>query len=316
MKTGISYMGHYNPRHIEIDLYEMNILKIDDVLVAIQENDFEHFMGKVRYTPKIAIDHGIRPIAIFWGCLNLFGGGRSSQFLLEHPEGFQANIEGTRSAQGCYMNPVCLARIKQMIDIIAESGFLGYFVDEPVPLRDCFCPSCCSIFEEWYEGDLLIATDANKEVFRRKCVVNYIKTIADYCKANHPQLETMTCLTPDDKDLWKEVAKTNSLDNLGTDIYWVNEERKVEEMVPTLGELNSVCKLNNKIHHEWLQCWGVQKGKEYRILEQGKILIAEKPDSLYVWAWQGQIGVTESCDDPAKAWEYASDVLRMAKDHA
>ena len=62
MKTGISYMGHYNPRHIAIDLYEMNILKIDDVLVAIQENDFEHFMGKVRYTPKIAIDHGIRPI--------------------------------------------------------------------------------------------------------------------------------------------------------------------------------------------------------------------------------------------------------------
>lgn len=313
MRTGVSYMGHHNPKYIKIDICDMNKLQLDDVLVALQENDFEHFIGKVRFTPKIAKDHGLRPIAIFWGCLNLFGGGRSSQFLLEHPEGFQVNRDGSYRAQGCYMNPVCISRITQMIDTIAEFGFQGYFVDEPTPLRDCYCASCRKKFQEWHDNDLSTASDTNIEMFRQKCVVGYVKTIADYCKTNHPQLETMTCLTLDDKEMWNETAKISSLDNLGTDIYWVNNGNDVEGMVPVLGELGNVCNVNKKNHHEWLQCWGVHKGKEYRILEQGKVLIREQPDSLYVWAWQGQIGTDESCDDPEIAWQFAYDVLQMAK---
>jgi hypothetical protein len=33
-----------------------------------------------------------------------------------------------------------------------------------------------------------------------------------------------------------------------------------------------------------------------------------------VWAWKGQIGTTESCEDPAAAWKNAEQVLRMAKE--
>ena len=92
MRTGVSYMGHHNPKHLLTDIREMAALQLDDVLLSAQENDFVHFTGKLRFTPQIAKDHGIRPIAIFWGALNLFGGGRSSQFLLEHPEGFQVGF--------------------------------------------------------------------------------------------------------------------------------------------------------------------------------------------------------------------------------
>ena len=55
-------------------------------------------------------------------------------------------------------------------------------------------------------------------------------------------------------------------------------------------------------------------GSEPRILEQGKILLREKPDALYVWAWKGQVGTSESCADPDTAWHYAGQVLRMAKE--
>lgn len=314
MRTGTSYMGHHNPTHLRTDMAEMSALRLDDVLLAAQENDFVHFTGKLKFTPAIAADHGLRPIAIFWGALNLFGGGRSSQFLLEHPEGSQVNLAGTRMPWGCYVNPICVSRIKEMIDTIAELGFRGYFIDEPSPLRRCYCPSCRGAFEEGFGGDLAAAPEEKKESFRQRCVVEYVRKIAAYCKANHPQLETMTCLMPCDKAMWRETAGIEDLDNLGTDIYWVNDANDVEQMTPILGELDTLCEEHGKVHHEWLQCWNVRKGKEPRILEQGRILVRERPDSLYVWAWKGQIGTTESCDDPDASWRHACEILRAAKE--
>jgi len=126
MRTGVSYMGHHNPQHIETDLVEMQALQLDDVLLCTQENDFVHFTGKLDFTPKIAKDHGIRPLAIFWGALNLFGGGRSSQFLLENPAGFQVALDGSHRPRGCYVNPINVAHIEGMIDVIAGRGFEGY----------------------------------------------------------------------------------------------------------------------------------------------------------------------------------------------
>ena len=314
MKTGVSYMGHHNPKHLKTDIIEMAALQLDDVLLAAQENDFVHFTGKLHFTPQIAAEHGLRPIAIFWGALNLFGGGRSSQFLLENPAGFQVSREGQRRSQGCYVNPICLSRLQEMIDAIAELGFAGYFIDEPTPLRDCFCDSCQRKFEQWYDRSLLEASAAQQERFRQRCVVDYIETIADYCKANHPALETMCCLMPVDQAMWAAAGSIASLDNLGSDIYWVNNDRDVAEMNPLLDEMAAICRQSGKVHHEWLQCWRVKRGNEARVFAQGEVLVKERPDALYVWAWEGQIGTTETCADPARAWAEACKVLALAKE--
>jgi hypothetical protein len=315
MKTGVSYMGHHNPKHMETDLREMKDLAINDVLLAAQENDFAYFPGKLRYASEIANDLGLRPVAIFWGVLNLFGGGRSSQFLLEHPEGLQVGIDGSHRSAGCYVNPVCIKQIQYMVDIIAEHGFRGYFLDEPTPLHDCYCPSCCRRYQDWFGGNLVSATEEKRNLFRQRCAVEYVSTISNYCKTHHPALETMTCLMPRDRSIWEKTAGIESLDNLGTDIYWVNNDNNVEDMVPLLHQMKEICTASKKLHHEWLQCWGVRKGREHRILEQGKVLVREQPDTLYVWAWKGQIGTSESCDDPEKAWHYACDIIQRAKEN-
>ena len=314
MRTGVSYMGHHNPKYLNLDLGEMKELQLDDVLLAAQENDFIYFPGKLEFTPKIAVEYGLRPIAIFWGALNLFGGGRSSQFLLENPGGFQVLKNGAPFPAGCYMNRLCQARIEEMIDIIAMRGFAGYFVDEPTSLRDCYCPSCCAKYEEWYGGDLRAAAGALLEEFRQRCVIEYVSVISRYCRANHPQLETMCCLMPHDDQMWASTAAIPGLDNFGTDLYWVNDNRDVEEMTPIVRAMARMCKQHGKIHHEWLQCWHVQRGCEPRIFEQGNILLREKPDALYVWAWKGQVGTAESCADPQMAWQHVEKIFRMAKE--
>ncbi|MCU0520489.1 MAG: hypothetical protein MUF84_07350 [Anaerolineae bacterium] len=314
MRTGVSYMGHHDPTHLEVDLAEMQRLGLDDVLVAAQENDFTYFTGKIDYTPRIAKDHGLRPISIFWGALNLFGGGRSSQFLLDHPAGFQVARDGSHRAAGCYMNPLCRSRIKEMVDVIVDRGFEGYFVDEPTPLRECYCASCRSTYEDWHGASLLSATDAEREGFRQRCVIDYVQEIATYCKRIAPHLETICCLMPHDEAMWRQASAIGALDNLGTDLYWVNNDREASEMAPQIRTLDRLCRQSAKVHHEWLQCWNVRRGREHRVIEQGRVLVQEKPDALYVWAWKGQTGTTETCDDPATSWAAALQTLELVRE--
>ena len=79
-------------------------------------------------------------------------------------------------------------------------------------------------------------------------------------------------------------------------------------------EMDACCKRTGTVHHEWLQCYKVAAGREHRITEQGEVLIREKPDALYVWAWKAQIGTTETCADSDLAWRHAAEVLRKVKE--
>ncbi len=313
MRTGVSYMGHHNPKHLKSDFEAMRNLQLDEVFVCMQENDFVNFPGKVHFAPQLAQEAGIRPLALFWGALNLFGGGRSSHFLLENPDCFQVGIDGSHRAAGCYNNPKAVAHIQRMIDTVAAAGYAGYFIDEPTPLRDCYCPACRARYEQTVGGDLATAPTAHREEFRQQSVIDYVQEIADYCKANHPRLETFCCLMPHDDAMWEAVAQIDALDNLGTDIYWTNNDRDLAEMGPIIDQMAAVAQAHGKTHHEWLECWRAAAGREARIREQGEIMVRRQPDAFYVWAWEGQIGTYESCANPAAAWAEACSVLRMAK---
>ncbi|MCG2712764.1 MAG: hypothetical protein L6416_10655 [Candidatus Omnitrophica bacterium] len=312
MRTGVSYLGHYNPKYMQMDLKEIKALGCDDVFLAAQENDFVYMRGKVDFFPKIAKDNGLTAWAIFWGALNYFGGGKSSQFLLENPRAHQVLKDGAYNPGGCYNNPDCIAYIKEMIDRISEAGFDGYFIDEP-SITPCYCPSCLELYESMHGGNLLEVDSEKEQFFRKKCVVRYVCLLSDYIKIRHPQMRTMCCIMPQDKILWGDIARIDSLDNLGTDIYWVNEDIDVEQMSGLIKEMSSLCAKNNKKHHQWLQCWGVKKGKEQRIIDSGNAFLRENPDALYVWAYNGQLGTSEACEDPNAAWKAACEILRKAK---
>jgi hypothetical protein len=312
MITGVSYMGHHNPRYLAADFAAMRSLGLDDVFVCLQENDFRYFTGKVQFSPDLARGMGLRPLALFWGALNLFGGGRSSQYLLENPDGFQRDREGNPTPAGCYVNPKNVAYIQSLITICAELGYAGYFVDEPTPLN-CYCDSCCEQYEAVIGGDLRQASPADEQRFRHHCVIAYITNIADYCKQHHPELETFCCLMPSEQSMWAEASAIASLDNIGTDMYWANNDRDLAEMRPLLTEMESHARANGKRHHEWLHGWGVRAGREPRIVELGDEILRANPDALYVWAWEGQIATSESCDDPVRAWAAAVEVIRRAR---
>lgn len=294
------------------DLVEIRALGCDDVLLAFQENDFVYFGGKLAFLPEIAREEGLRPVAIFWGGLNLFGGGRSSQFLLEHPEAHQVRRNGSWDPAGCYNNPICVARILEIVDHVARCGFAGFFVDEPSPSA-CYCAACRGSFATWFHGDLMDASPAEDAAFRRRSVIRYIRTVTEHIESHHPRVETMCCIMPSDREVWEDVAAIATLDCLGTDLYWANDARPLEEMHEPVRALAALCSAHGKVHQEWFQCWGIEAGNEERAAEQGRILIGERPDALYTWAYNGQLGTSEACARPDVAWAAAAAVLRAAK---
>jgi hypothetical protein len=311
-RTGVAYLGHHHPRHLRADLEALAGLGCDDVLLAVQEIDFDYFPGKFRGLVPITTDLGSRPVAILWGALNLFGGGRSSQFLLDHPDCHQAGPDGSWRGAGCYNHPDAVTHLQELIDRLLEAGFQGYFIDEP-PLLSCWCRACERLFEQWYGGALRSADEERLSAFRRRCVLHYVEMIASHVKAGHPRAETFCCIPPEDRELWPALAAVGPLDNVGTDLYWANTGQVVREVQPLAGELAGLCRSAHKRHHQWLQCWGVRAGNEPRIAELGRALLATRPDALYVWAYEGQVGTSEACDDPQRAWNEACAVLRLAK---
>ena len=313
MRTGVSYMGHHNPKHLKTDLEDIKSLGCDDVLFAIQENDLVYMNGKVEFGPRIAKDCGLNPIAVFWGALNLFGGGRSSQFLLNNPDCHQVMEDGSYHESGCYNHPKARDYIKQFIDRAARCGFTGYFVDEPT-ITECYCDHCYEAYKKKYSGQLKSAMETQKELFRKECISDYVLDISSYAKKNHPEMEISCCLMPMDKQAWQETAKIDSLDSLGTDIYIANDERiDPQEMRPLVRELAQICEKHGKKHHQWLQAWGVKKGNEKRVQKMAEVLIDENPDALYVWAYLAQVGTSESCEDPEAVWKAVSEMLRKTK---
>lgn len=312
MITGVSYMGHHHPRHLAADFAAMQQLGLDDVFICLQENDFRYYTGKVRFAPDLATSAQLRPLALLWGALNLFGGGRSSQFLLENPDGVQRDRAGNSQPAGCYVNPENVAYLQSLITLCAELGYRGYFVDEPVPLN-CYCDACRDQYDLFIGGDLHRAPPTDEQRFRHHCVLQYIDTMATYCKQRHPTLETFCCLMPSEQAMWAEASAIPALDNIGTDIYWGNNDRDLVEMRPLLNEISSHARTHSKRHHEWLHAWGIRAGREARIIGLGDELILAQPDALYVWAWEGQIGMSESCDDPIRAWAAATEVIRRAQ---
>ena len=305
-------MGHHNPKHMQTDLKEIQALGCDDVFLAAQENDFVYMTGKVDFFPKIAKDNGLTAWAIFWGALNYFGGGKSSQFLLNDPQAHQVNKDGSYNPCGCYNNPDSLVYIKSLIDKIASVGFDGYFIDEPSVIQ-CYCPACQELYTAMHRANLFAADSEQQEYFRRKSIVRYVCLLADYIRLNHPQMQTMCCMMPHDKKAWEDISRIDTLDNLGTDIYWVNQQTDVEQMRPLIKEMAGLCKANKKSHHQWLQAWGVESGRESRIVDQGEILLQEKPDAIYAWAYQGQIGTSETCENPERSWDAVCEIFRKAK---
>jgi len=320
MKFGTAYIGSHRRGVLEAELGDIGKQGFDEVILTCQENDFIHFPGKITETPKVAHDLGLRVLVNLWGYACAFGGGRISRLLSDEPEVMAMNRDGSpytvtwpglRMHVGCTNQPRIYERAREFASTAINAGADGFFWDEPTKI-DCYCDACKRIFSERWNGDLLQASEADRLAFRRWSVSHWVGEMSRWVKKQKDGLETSTCVMPSDRDAWEEVAREKGLDSLGTDTYWLLEKRPIEWIEEPCRSLVETARRHGKISHLWLQCWRVPRGSESELVEASRELASAAPDRIYVWAYEGQVGTSETCDDCAKAWHCALEGLRAA----
>jgi hypothetical protein len=321
MKLGVSYIPPHQPIHIEADLKHMKEIGCTDVLFALQENHFQWLNGAIRYGPKIAKDHGLRPSALIWGYANTSGGGRSSKIMLENPDMWQCGEDGKPYGGGfphpsmCYNNPKAVVKYAEYIEHCKASGFESICIDEPSP-QNCFCKWCQQIFFESFSKNIVDSKNSsNYKLFRSNTVINFVANSLKSIKAIDEQLETSLCMMPIDRELFERVASIEYLDVFGIDPYWIRAINglTLEGAVELTRYAKNLAKKNKKLFELFLCGFGITAGLEKENYLGSKLLAQEDPDYLFTWSFRGGIGLQgeEECDNPEIAWKYTVDLHKQ-----
>lgn len=315
MELGVSYISAHLPEHIEADMRHLADIGCTEVLFALQENHIHTLTGALHYGAQLAKAHSLRPYAVIWGYANTFGGGRISKIMLDDPDLWCRTAEGRPYAQACLNNPRLPERFVEIAALCRDHGYEGLFVDEPTK-QDCFCPYCREAFEAFAGGDLAASIDQPEyAAFRAQAVYDYTAAVCRRVKELDPQLVTITCVMPRDRDTWREVAAIPELDIFGTDPYWLLSRGKMtlEQAVADAVEVKRLCTEESKASQIWLNCWAIPARREPEIYMGGRALAGVGCDSLYTWSYRGGLGTNEACDDPARAWD---NVVRLYRELA
>lgn len=310
---GVTYIPAHLPGHIEVDMRHLAEIGCTEVLFALQENHIHILTGALRFGAQIAKAQGLRPYAVIWGFANTFGGGRISKVMLDDPELWCQMEDGTPYAQACLNNPQLAERFVEIAALCRDQGYEGMFVDEPTK-QECFCPHCREAFAAFAEGDLTASKgEPEYTSFRARTVRDYTAVVCRRVKELDPQLATITCVMPRDRDTWADVAAIPELDIFGTDPYWLlsGGRMTLEQAVADAAEVKRMCTGQGKLSQVWLNCWGIPAGREEEIYTGGRALAEVGCDSLYTWSYRGGLGTNEECDDPERAWASVVQLYRQ-----
>jgi len=315
MELGVSYIPAHLPEHIKTDMHHLAEMGCTEVLFALQENHLHILTGALRFGAPIAKAQGLRPYTVIWGFANTFGGGRISKLMLDGTELWCQTEESIPYAQACLNNPKLAERFVELVALCRDHGYEGIFVDEPTK-QECFCPHCREAFAAFAERDLT-ASQGTPEyaAFRARTVRDYTAAVCQRVKELDPQLMTITCVMPHDRDTWANVAAIPDLDVFGTDPYWLVSEGRMtlEQAVADAAEVKQICTEQGKRSQVWLNCWRIPAGREEEIYTGGRALAEVGCDSLYTWSYRGGLGTNEECDDPQRAW---ASVVRLYRELA
>jgi hypothetical protein len=307
MDLGVTYIATHLPNHIAADMRHLAEIGCTEVLFALQENHLLALNGALRYGAEIAQNHGLRPYAVIWGYANTFGGGRMSQLMLNHPDLWRVDRDGTRQPKACLNHPRLVDEFERITILCREHGYLGMFVDEPTR-QTCFCDYCQAAFG----SDLRQADEATVLNFQDETVHRYTAEVCRRVKAVDPALTTITCIMPHDRAVWERVASIPELDVFGSDPYWLlpGMNMTLEQAVDDAQAVKTLCERTGNKSQLWLQGWKIPAGLEAEVYTGGKALAAVGCDSFYTWSFRGGLGTNEESADPYATWDSVTRLYR------
>ncbi|MBQ4088977.1 MAG: hypothetical protein IJC56_03740 [Clostridia bacterium] len=316
---GVAYHGNRMLSHVREDMREIASAGFNTILHTYSHNDLDRNRRTMKDIFEITFEYGMDVWADNWG----LGGppGDKSHFLSYHPEAHQIGSDGLPDpVRACYNAPSFVQFTKDWVDAVYEAGARKIFWDEPhlvgtvkdgVRVFTCRCENCRRLFEERYGHAMPAIMTPEVDAFRKWTITNYFQSVAAYAKAKG--MYNTVCVmfangenAPDHGVDLDSICATPSLDNIGSDPYWLGQAHGYTEVYRFVYERArhniELCESLGKDHNLWLQTYSNPADNEDEIIAAADALYDAGARSIFAWGYMGSDSTDYRAIAPERTW--------------
>jgi hypothetical protein len=331
MKTGVSYYGTRDPRHLRRDMEDIAAHHCTFVVHTFSEADYYFYPKAMKELVRISHDRGLEVYLDPWGVGGVFGGEALSRFVMENPDRCQRLADGKHLPAGCLNQTPFRDFVKQWVDGAAGTGAEVIFWDEPhffIPRAvwrgtqrpdewACTCDACRGLFRKRFGYALPTVMNDDAILFRDESIVSFLTEMTDH--VGEKGARNALCVLPQENPLigissWEKLAAVSSVDIFGTDPYWIVFGKPLDDYVR--GAARKIVSLSARYRKEpqlWVQAYGVPAGREEEVGEAVRIIAQEGIKNIAAWSYRGGAPMNIASDNPDKVWEVLGEAYRKAR---
>lgn len=325
LKLGIAYHGNRMPSHARQDFIEIAKNGMNLVVHMLSHTDWERHKEVIRDMVAMSQDAGLEVWMDNWG----LGGppGDKSHFLGYYPDSHMYYSDGEMlPSHVCLRSPDFMRFMRDWVDTVAWMGVKTIFWDEPhLPHKQkdgkeyygCCCPRCRRLFEERYGRPMPEVMDKEAEAFVVEGLIDYFREITTYSASKG--LTNVVCvmlgtfgmsLSAADK-----ICALPTIDNIGSDPYWVGGEMSAYEYVYRGAKENiDLCKRFKKDHNIWIQCYNNPRGREEDIVAAAEAAYDAGARTILAWGYRGSESNDYRAHNPEVVWAKTCEAMRRVQD--
>jgi hypothetical protein len=326
LKKGIAYHSNRLLSHVREDMQEIVQSGFDIVLHTFSHNDWDRHKNIMKDIFTITKENGLDVWVDNWG----LGGppGDKSHFLSYYPDAHQIyNTGKVDPIRVCLNNQDFIKFTKNWIDVVKECGGDTIFWDEPHLVGNhivdgkpqewsCTCPVCQKLFEEKYNKPMPMEFTDEIAEFRVDTVARYFTEVSDYAKSLG-MINTICVMLGEgfgiNLDSIASLGAVKSLDNIGSDPYWVSSVEGFENTYRFVYEKTKqnleVCEKYGKDHNIWVQGFGNPHGREDEIIAATEAIYDAGARNIFVWGYRGSDSNDYRAEIPEFAWKATKDAF-------
>ncbi len=312
---GVAYHGNRMLTHIREDMQDLAASGFTSVLHMFTHNDLDRHKNIMKEIFDITKYYGLDVMVDNWG----LGGapGDKSHFLAYYPDAHQYYNDGTmHPTSACYNQQSFVDFTKRWIDAVLEAGGQKLYWDEPrlyyKELEDgavnwtCRCETCQKLFEERYNKPMPTVITKEVDEFRKWSISNYIQTVSAYAKKNGMYNSVCVMFFENQGVDLDSIISTPSLDNIGSDPYWVNVANGYPETYKYVYELAKknidICEKYNKDHNLWIQTFNNPTDREEEIIAAADAVYDAGARTIFAWGYRGSDANDYRAKSPDRTW--------------
>lgn len=300
LKTGFSYFGVRNPKHVRTDMEQMVREGNRLVLHTWSEEDQAYYRDTMGTIIALSKDVGLEVYVNPWAVGRIFGGEAHSELIARIPECRQYFNDGTPAPAACPNHPAVIEYLEAWTRSVCATAVDTLFWDEPhfffrkgaEDMWACSCPSCQTLFLERFGRPLPLQFTEDVKTFREERIENLIRRLTGL--AHELGKRNCVCLLPDHFNAgtsdWDRIAALPAVDELSTDPYWEqgDSSERVHELYAVYAKrVVETARRHGKVPQVWIKNYRITQEEESHVELATRLSIEAGCENLMAWSWRG-----------------------------